>query len=63
MILDRTMPLETLHNVKVAHTHDVTPSAMETAKILERIAELAAKFSVALPGPKLIEHRADEVAQ
>jgi hypothetical protein len=49
MVLDRTAPLETLHNVKVAHTHDVTPSAMETAKILERISELAAKFSVKMP--------------
>jgi hypothetical protein len=49
MILDRTMPLETIHNVKVEH--DVTPNAMETARIMERIAELSAKFSVKLPAP------------
>ena len=49
MILDRTMPLETIHNVKVEH--DVTPNAMETARIMERIAELSAKFSVRLPAP------------
>jgi alpha-beta hydrolase superfamily lysophospholipase len=49
MILDRTMPLETVHNVKVEH--DVTPNAKETAQILERIAELSAKFSVRLPAP------------
>jgi hypothetical protein len=49
MILDRTMPLETIHNVKVEH--DVTPSALETAQIMERIAVLSAKFSVRLPAP------------
>jgi hypothetical protein len=49
MILDRTMPIETIHNVKVEH--DVTPNAMETAQILQRIAELSAKFSVRIPAP------------
>ena len=47
MVLDRTMPLETVHNVQVKH--DVTPSAMETARIFERIAELAAKYMPEAP--------------
>jgi hypothetical protein len=49
MVLDRTMPVE--FNVKHKHEHDVTPNAMETAQILQRIAELSAKFSVTLPAP------------
>jgi hypothetical protein len=49
MVLDRTAPLETLHNVRVAHTHDVSPGVMETAQILQRISELAAKFSIKMP--------------
>jgi hypothetical protein len=49
MVLDRTMPLETTHSVNLKH--DVTPNAMETAQILQRIAELSAKFSVTLPAP------------
>jgi hypothetical protein len=49
MLLDRVHPAEMVHKVK--HEHDVTPSAMETAQILQRIAELSAKFSVKLPAP------------
>ena len=49
MVLDRTMPLETVHNVQVKHEHDITPNAMEAAQILKRISELAAKFSVRMP--------------
>jgi phage terminase small subunit len=49
MALDRTMPAEQVHKVK--HEHDVTPNAMETARIMERIAELSAKFAVILPAP------------
>jgi phage terminase small subunit len=49
MVLDRTMPAEQVHKVK--HEHDVTPNAMETARIMERIAELSAKFAVILPAP------------
>jgi hypothetical protein len=61
MVLDRTMPLETVHNVQVAHRHDVTPDAKETALILQRIAELSARFSVKLP--LIIEGEAVEIRQ
>jgi hypothetical protein len=47
MVLDRTMPVEQLHTVK--HEHDVTPNAMNTAQILQRIAELCSKFNIAAP--------------
>ncbi|MFD0613110.1 hypothetical protein ACFQZO_23520 [Bradyrhizobium sp. GCM10027634] len=42
MVLDRLHPIETTHKVTVAH--DVTPSAQQTAEILERISQLSAKF-------------------
>ena len=47
MVLDRVHPAETVHNVKVEH--DATPAFKDTAQVLARIAELAAKFSVKLP--------------
>jgi phage terminase small subunit len=53
MVLDRTMPMETIHNVQVKH--DATPEFKETAQVLARIAELAAKFSVRLPAPSMID--------
>jgi hypothetical protein len=53
MVLDRVHPVETTHHVKVEH--DATPSFKETAQVMERIAELAAKFSVKLPAPLLID--------
>jgi|tagenome__1003787_1003787.scaffolds.fasta_scaffold20906038_1 hypothetical protein len=57
MVLDRVMPTETVHNVKL--NHDVTPAFQETAQIMARMAELAAKFGVApmpsLPTPVVIE--------
>jgi phage terminase small subunit len=53
MVLDRVHPVETTHLVKVEH--DATPSFKETAQVMERIAELAAKFSVKLPAPALID--------
>jgi hypothetical protein len=49
MILDRVHPAEMVHKVK--HEYDVTPNAMEAAQIMQRIAELSAKFSVSLPAP------------
>ena len=49
MVLDRVHPAEQIHKVK--HEHDVTPNVIETAQILQRIAELSAKFSVKLPAP------------
>jgi hypothetical protein len=60
MVLDRAMPLETVHNVTAAHKHDVTPDAKETAQILQRIAELAAKFCVRLPAPIVIDGKATD---
>ena len=39
MVLDRTMPLETQHTVKVQH--DATPALKATAAVLARINELA----------------------
>jgi hypothetical protein len=47
MVLDRVHPAETVHNVRVEH--DATPAFKDTAQVLARIAELAAKFSVKLP--------------
>jgi hypothetical protein len=35
---------------------EVKLSARETENVLARIEELARKFSVALPAPKIIEH-------
>jgi hypothetical protein len=55
MVLDRVHPVETVHKVDVSHKHDVTPNARETAQILERIAELSAKFSVRLPSAPVID--------
>jgi hypothetical protein len=58
MVLDRVHPLETV--VKI--NHDATPAFNETAEVLARIAQLAAKFGVALPAPppRLIEGRVAE---
>jgi hypothetical protein len=53
-VVDRLYPAEIVHNVKHEHTHDATPNFKETAQVLERIAELAAKFSVRLPAPPLL---------
>lgn len=53
MVLDRTNPAEIVTTTRVEH--DVTLSAAEVAQTLKRIAQLAAKFSVALPAPKIIE--------
>lgn len=58
MVLDRVHPTETIHKVK--HEHDVTPSAVETARIFERIAELAAKYMPA--APIIIDASANEAA-
>lgn len=55
MVLDRVHPVEMVHNVKHEHKHDVTPNARETAQILQRIAELAAKFNVSIPAPIILD--------
>ena len=60
MVLDRVHPVETQHVVKVQH--DATENFKETAQVLARIADLAAKYSVNLPqAPIVIEGSAIEV--
>lgn len=57
MILDRTMPAETVHNVKM--NHDVTPAFQDTVQVMARIAELAAKYCApmaTLRAPVVIEN-------
>jgi hypothetical protein len=58
MVLDRVHPAETISTLKVEH--DTTPEFKETAQVLARIAELAAKFCVRLPAPRIIEGQAVE---
>jgi phage terminase small subunit len=53
ILMERIAPVESTHTVRV--THDATPNFKETAQVLDRIAELAAKFSVRLPSPNIIE--------
>lgn len=53
ILMDRISPANSTHTVTVQH--DITPTAAQTAETLRRIAELSAKFSVALPKPKVIE--------
>ena len=57
MVLDRIHPVEQIHNVKT--THDVTPAFQDTAQVLARMAELAAKYCApmpSLPAPVVIEN-------
>jgi phage terminase small subunit len=56
--LERTNPVETVLQVK----HSVTPEFKDTAQVLARIAELAAKFCVRLPAPVIIEAKANEAS-
>jgi hypothetical protein len=51
MLLDRVHPAETVHNVNVKH--DATPNFKDTAQVMARIAELAAKYRLPLPAPAL----------
>jgi hypothetical protein len=60
MVLDRVHPAETQHTVKVQH--DATPDFKESAQVMARIAELAAKYSVNLPAPVTIDGQAIEVS-
>ena len=63
MVLDRVHPAETVHNVQIKH--GVTADFKNTAEVMARIAELAAKFAVPLPAPRVIEGSAEisEIAQ
>jgi hypothetical protein len=57
MVLDRVHPAEQVHNVKM--NHDVTPAFQDTAQVLARMAELAAKYCApmpSLPAPVIIEN-------
>jgi hypothetical protein len=49
LVLERVHPAETTHMVKVQH--DVTENFRDTAQVHARIAELTAKYRVALPAP------------
>ena len=51
-VIDRTDPLQTLHTVKVEDTRPPSPEI--TAKVLERIDELARRAGL-LPSPQTIE--------
>jgi hypothetical protein len=55
LVIERVSPQQSTQTIKVEH--DVTPSTMETARIFERIAELAAKY---MPAPTVIDIRANE---
>jgi hypothetical protein len=62
MVLDRVHPAEQIHKVDHQHTHDVSLGVKETARIMERIAELCAKFGAGLPPPmRQIEGTATEI--
>jgi hypothetical protein len=57
MVLDRVHPVEQVHNVQ--HSHDVTPAFQNTAQIMARMAELAARFGAPMPtlkAPVVIEN-------
>jgi hypothetical protein len=56
MVLDRTMPLETIHNVKVEH--EASSSMRATAEVFERIMQLAARARV----PPMIDITPERVA-
>ena len=56
MVLDRVHPTENTLTVK----HDATPAFQNTAEVMKRVAELAAKCNIALPAPKVINAVANE---
>jgi phage terminase small subunit len=56
IVMDRVAPAESTLNVK----HDATPAFQNTAEVMKRIAELAAKFNIALPAPKVVDAVANE---
>jgi phage terminase small subunit len=53
IVMDRVAPQSSTLAVKVEGKIEL--SARETAQVLERMEQLAAKFSVRLPAPKVIE--------
>ena len=57
LVLERVAPAESTLTVK----HDATPAFQNTAEVMKRIAELAVKFNITLPVPKVIDTVANEV--
>jgi phage terminase small subunit len=56
-VIDRMYPVENVLSVK--HEHNVTPAFQNTAQVMARMTELAAKFGApmpALPAPVVIEN-------
>jgi phage terminase small subunit len=53
IVMDRVAPQNSTHIVKLEGEVKLTSS--ETAQVMSRIEELAAKFAVQLPAPKIIE--------
>jgi phage terminase small subunit len=56
MVMERVSPVHTTAVVEVKG--EVKLSAGDVGRVLERIEELAAKFAVRLPAPKVIDHEA-----
>jgi phage terminase small subunit len=56
LVMDRVSPVQSTLSVEVKG--EVKLSAGETAAVMERIEQLASKFMVALPAPKVIDHEA-----
>ena len=56
LVMDRVAPVTATSVVKVEG--EVKLTAAETANVLDRIEELAARFAVKLPAPKVIDHEA-----
>jgi hypothetical protein len=58
MVRERVSPVQTQATIEVKG--EIKLSAAETAAVMQRIEELAAKFSIGLPEPKTIEGRVIE---
>jgi phage terminase small subunit len=56
IVMDRVAPQQSTLAVKVEG--EVKVSAGEAARVLERIEELAKRFMVGMPAPKIIDHEA-----
>jgi phage terminase small subunit len=56
LVLERVTPAESMLTVK--HAGEVKLSSQDASLVLARIEELAAKFAVPLPAPKIIDHEA-----
>jgi phage terminase small subunit len=56
LVLERVSPADSTLTVK--HAGEVKLSSQDASLVLARIEELAAKFAVPLPSPKIIDHEA-----